>query len=110
MVDPKQAKSNLYVAGFMSIVLILGALYAVFVTASEYDPETLIWMYLLIDAAMTGLLVILLVRVMRAEFGGGLKALVLILGPLGVIGGLIKLGARFSSDHGWWTGHYSYAF
>ena len=39
----------------------------------------------------------------------GLKTVALILGGLGLLGGLTKLAARFSSDHGWWTGHFSYS-
>ncbi|MDZ4394677.1 hypothetical protein [Cypionkella sp.] len=110
MADPaKQAKTNAYVVIGMSIVLLFGAFNAITITADEYDPETLVWMNLVLDAAMTVLLGVILTQVARLNEPGGLKTAALVLGPLGVIAGLIKLAARFSSDHGWWTGHFNYA-
>ncbi|MDZ4309694.1 MAG: hypothetical protein U1A24_03930 [Cypionkella sp.] len=110
MADPaKQAKTNAYVVIGMSIVLLFGAFNAITITADEYDPETLVWMNLVLDAAMTVLLGVILTQVARLNEPGGLKTAALVLGPLGIIAGLIKLAARFSSDHGWWTGHFNYA-
>ncbi|WP_225028402.1 hypothetical protein [Xinfangfangia pollutisoli] len=107
--DPRQMKTNQYVVLFMSAVLIFGAVNAVTVTADEYDPATLVWMNLGLDLVMTALLAVLLTAVARAAAPGGLKSAALGLGALGLIAGLVKLAARFSSDHGWWTGHFSYA-
>lgn len=107
--DPRQMKTNQYVVLFMSAVLIFGAVNAVTVTADEYDPATLVWMNLGLDLVMTALLAVLLTAVARAAEPGGLKSAALGLGALGLIAGLVKLAARFSSDHGWWTGHFSYA-
>ena len=109
MVDPaKQAKTNAYVVIGMSIVLLFGALNAITITADEYDPATLVWMYLGLDVVMTALLVVLLTQVGKLTEAGGLKTAALALGILGVAAGLIKIVARFSSDHGWWTGHFYY--
>ncbi len=110
MTDPaKQMKTNQYVAIAMSVVLLFGAISAVTVTASEYDPSTLVWMHLGIDLLMTVLLPVLLVQVARGAEPGGLKTAALVVGALGVLAGLVKLAARFSSDHGWWTGHFNYS-
>ena len=105
----KQAKTNHYVAIGMGIVLLFGAFSAVTVTADEYDPSTIVWMNLGIDLLMTILLPIMLVQIAKGPDPAGLKTVALILGGLGLLGGLTKLAARFSSDHGWWTGHFSYS-
>jgi hypothetical protein len=111
MNDPaKQMKTNQYVVIGMSIVLIFGAISAVTITADEYGPEILVWMYLATDAAMTAILPVLLVQVVRGAEPGGLKTAAVLLGCVGLVAGLVKLAARFSSDHGWWTGHFTYAF
>ena len=110
MADPaKQAKTNAYVVIGMSIVLLFGAFNAIMITAQEYDPETLVWMNLGLDVLITALLGVILTQVARLNEPGGLKAAALVLGPLGLIAGLTKLAPRFSSDHGWRTGHFSYA-
>jgi uncharacterized membrane protein YgdD (TMEM256/DUF423 family) len=111
MPDPtQQMKTNQYVIIGMSLVLLFGAFNAVMITANEYDPETLVWMNLGLDVAMTGLLVVLLVGVGRGAEASGLKTAAMLLGIVGLVSGLVKLAARFSSDAGWWTGHFSYAF
>lgn len=110
MTDPaKQAKTNQYVTIGMSVVLIFGAASAVMVTASEYDPSTLVWMHLGIDLLMTILLPVMLYQVASAEDAAGLRTVALVVGGIGLLAGLVKLAARFSSDHGWWTGHFSYS-
>ena len=102
MADPaKQMKTNQTVVIFMSVVLLFGAFNAVMITADEYDPATLVWMNLGLDAVMTVLLLVLLVQVGKGAGSGGLKALALVLGSVGFVAGLVKLAARFSSDHGW---------
>ncbi len=110
MADPeKQMKTNQFAVIFMSVVLVFGAFNAVMITADEYDPATLVWMYLGLDVVITALLLVLLVQVGKNAEPGGLKTLALILGAVGFVAGLVKLAARFSSDHGWWTGHFNYA-
>ena len=110
MADPaRQMKHNQYIVIFMSAVLLLGAVNAVMVTADEYDPGFYVWFKIALDAAMTGLLVVLLVAVARGADSGGPKGLALLAGLVGLAAGLVKLAARFSSEHGWWTGHFNYA-
>ena len=110
MTDPaKQMKTNQYVMIFMGAVLVFGALSAVMITANEYGPATLVWLYLGLDALMTVLMLVLLVQVGKGAEASGLKTLAMGVGVVGVVAGLVKLGARFSSEDGWWTGHYSYA-
>jgi hypothetical protein len=110
MADPvKQAQTNQYVVLFMGIVLLFGAFNAVMITADEYGPASSVWLYLGLDALMTVLLPILMVQVAKSAPPSGLKTVAMLLGVAGVIAGLEKLAARFSSDHGWWTGHFTYA-
>ncbi|WP_395543345.1 hypothetical protein [Neotabrizicola sp. sgz301269] len=103
------AKQPLYIVIFMSVVLIFGAASAVVVTADEYDPASLVYLELGLDLAMTICLAVLLMQVLKSASEGGLRSAALVLGPLGLLAGLVKLAARFSSDAGWWTGHFSYA-
>lgn len=110
MADPaSQMKHNQFAAIFMSAVLLFGAVNAVMVTADEYDPEGYVWFNIALDAAMTGLLVILLVAILRGAPSGGLKTLAILAALVGLVAGAVKLVARFFSDHGWWTGHFNYA-
>jgi hypothetical protein len=110
MADPvKQAQSNQYVVLFMGLVLLFGAFNAVMVTADEYGPASLVWLYLGLDALMTVLLPFLMVQVAKSAPPSGLKVAAMLLGVAGILAGLVKLAARFSSDHGWWTGHFTYA-
>jgi ABC-type Na+ efflux pump permease subunit len=109
MANPKQMKQNQYVVLFMSAVLLFGAFNAVMVTADEYDPSTIVWMNFGLDLAMLVCLVALLTIIGRSAEPGGLKSAALGVGVLGVIAALIKVYARLSSDHGWWTGHLNYA-
>jgi hypothetical protein len=111
MTDPaKQMKTNQYVVIFMSVVLLFGAVSAVMITAEEYDPEVLVWMHLGIDLLMTALLPVLMTGVARSSEPSGLKTIAMLIGVVGFLSGLVKLGARFFSEAGWWTGHYTYAF
>jgi hypothetical protein len=110
MADPaQQMKTNQYVVIGMSAVLLFGAFNAIMVTADEYDPATLVWMHLGIDALMTVLLPVLLMQISKAAEPSGLKTAAMLLGVVGLVAGVVKLAARFSSDHGWWTGHFTYA-
>lgn len=109
MADAKQMKTNQYVVLFLSAVLVFGAFNAVMITANEYDPETIVYMNLGLDLLMTVCLIALLAQVMKGAEAGGLKTAALGLGAVGLLAGLVKLAARFSSDAGWWTGHFTYA-
>ncbi len=105
----KQTKQNLYVAIFMAAVLVFGAANAVFITANEYDPMGMVLLDLVLDAGMTVLSAILLVRNISLPEQDGLKTAAVLAGVIGIAAGAIKLGARLVGDHGWWTGHYSYS-
>ncbi len=110
MADPtKQMKQNQYVVMFMAAVLLFGAFNAVMVTADEYEPAGYVWFKVALDAAMTALTVILLATILRGAESGGLKVAAVLIGVVGLAAGLVKLGVRFTSDHGWWTGHLNYA-
>lgn len=110
MPDPaQQMKTNQYAALFMAAVLLFGAFNAVMVTADEYDPAFYVWFNIALDAVMTGLMAVLLVAIARGAPAGALKSAALGLGAVGILAGLVKLYARFSSDHGWWTGHFNYS-
>jgi hypothetical protein len=104
-----RAKSNMYVLIAMCAVLLFGAFQAVMVTANEYDPSTIVWMNVGLDALLTLMAVILLLAVASGAPAGGLKTLAMIAGVVAILAGLTKLGARFTGDDGWWTGHYSYS-
>lgn len=108
--DPaKQMKTNQYVILFMAAVLLFGALNAVFVTADEYGPSATVWLGLGIDALMTVCAVALMIQISSGAPPSGLKTAAMAAGVVALICGLVKLAARFSSDHGWWTGHFNYA-
>lgn len=110
MADPtKQMKQNQYAVIFMGAVLLFGAFNAVVGTADEYDPAGYVWFNVALDAAMTALTVILLAAILRGAEAGGLKVAAILFGLVGLAAGLVKLGVRFSSEHGWWTGHLTYA-
>ncbi|MEZ5796063.1 MAG: hypothetical protein R3D63_00305 [Paracoccaceae bacterium] len=102
-------KQNQYALPLVGVVLILGAAGAVFLTASEYDSPTVVYMGLGFDLLMTIAVAGLLPIVARGAPASGLKTAAMGLGVLGLIAGIVKLIARFSSDHGWWTGHFNYA-
>jgi hypothetical protein len=104
-----RARSNMIVLIAMGAVQLFGAFQAVMVTASEYDPATIVWMNIGLDSLLTLMSAILLMAVLGSAPSGGLKALAVLAGALGIVAGLVKLGARFAGDDGWWTGHYSYA-
>jgi hypothetical protein len=104
-----RARSNMLVLIAMCAVLLFGAFQAVMVTADEYDPSSLVWMNIGLDSLLVLMSGILLSAVASGAPAGGLKTLSMIAGVVGIIAGLIKLGARFTGDDGWWTGHYSYA-
>jgi uncharacterized membrane protein YgdD (TMEM256/DUF423 family) len=94
MADPaKQMKANQYVTIFMGAVLLFGAFGAVMITADEYDPATLVWMHIGLDAIMTSVIAVLLVQIGKGAETSGLKILAMVLGVAGLIAGLVKLAA-----------------
>lgn len=109
MAQRNPVNQNRYVVLFISAVLMFGAFNAVMITGDEYDPEMLVWMNLGLDIAMTICLVALLSIVLTRAPRDGLTGLSVLVGLAGLAAGIVKIGVRFTSDHGWWTGHYTYA-
>lgn len=100
------SKQYHYLALFMGAVLIFGAATAVFQPAGEYPPSPMHFVEMGLDLLMTILLPVFLIKNLPAAPDDGLKTAATLIGWAGVVGGLIQLGARISSNHGWWTGHY----
>jgi hypothetical protein len=105
MSNDKTAKSNTLAAAFMGTYLCVTAAIALLSPAGEFPPSPYHLFTLGLDGVMTALLIILVIAVGNAQ-GGGLRMLALVVGSLGVVAGLIKVGIRFTSDHAWWTGNY----
>lgn len=108
MANSGGAKQNAWVLICMAAVLAFGAAQAIFVTAQEYDPAILVWMHFGLDVAMTLLSVILLIVLARSSGQEGPRGLAILAGLVGIVAGAIRIAARFTSDHGWWTGHFNY--
>jgi hypothetical protein len=98
-------KQNTWVILGMAVVLIWGFVTAVTIPAGEYPPSGYAIFTMVLDAAMTLILTVLLVAESR-NTGSGLRAVAMVVGPLGVLAGAAQVIIRFTSDHGWWTGHY----
>ncbi len=105
MATADKTKQNTIVILLMAAVLIWGFVTAVTVPAGEYPPQGYAIFTLALDAAMTLILAVLLMAEGRSE-NSGLKAIAMVLGPLGVLAGAGQVIIRFTSDHGWWTGQY----
>ena len=105
MAEAKTSKQNAMVAVFMSVVLIGGAILALIIPAGEFPPQFYQYFEMGLDALMVVLLVII-VATLGSSPAGGMRTAATIMGPIGVVAGLVKLGIRFTSDHAWWTGNY----
>lgn len=105
MAGAKQSRQNSGVTLFMAVVLIGGAAIAMIVPAGEFPMPPYHLFEMGLDAVMTAILVIL-VATLGAAPEGGLRTMAAVIGPLGVIAGVVKVGIRFTSDHAWWTGNY----
>jgi hypothetical protein len=105
MAEKTPTNQNALVVVFMAVVLTGGAVIALISPAGEFPPQFYQMFEMGLDALMTVLLAILVSTLGRAPTGG-LRMAATILGPIGVVAGLVKLGIRFTSDHAWWTGNY----
>jgi hypothetical protein len=90
----------------MGAFMIWGGLRAVTVPAGEYPMPPMHLISMGLDLSMTLLMPVLLIRQLPEVPPGGLKTAGTLVGWSAVMAGLIHLGARFSGNHGWWTGHY----
>jgi hypothetical protein len=105
MAEIRNAKQNMIVALVMAVVLTGGAVIALMSHAGEYPPSPYHLFLMGLDGVMTIVLAILLAT-LGSSPPGGLRTLTTIIGPIGVVAGLVKVGIRFTSDHAWWTGNY----
>jgi len=105
MAEKTPTNQNALVAVFMAVVLTGGAVIALISPAGEYPPRFYQMFEMGLDAVMTVVLIILVATLGRSP-AGRLRMAATILGPIGVVGGLVKLGIRLTSDHAWWTGNY----
>jgi hypothetical protein len=99
------SKQNRYVMLGMAVVLIFGAVTALFQPAGEFPPTAYAIFSMCLDGLMTVLLGVLLVAE-RGGAPGGLKTAAMLAGVLGVMAGAVQVLIRFTSDHAWWTGNY----
>jgi predicted phage tail protein len=90
---------------FITLYLLWHTFQALFVPAGEYGSRGLVWVEILLTLAMT-----IVLPVQLAKNSGkpttGLSLVLAVLGPVAVVGGVLQLIARFTSNHGWWTGHF----
>jgi hypothetical protein len=76
------------------------------VPAGPYPPSPVHLLMFGLDVVIT-LILAVLVRAERQAAPSGLRSGALILGPLGVLAGLLQIGVRLTSDHAWHTGHFA---
>ncbi len=100
------SRNNTVVILLMGAVLIWGAVSAITVPAGEFPPSPYHIVMLGLDVLITAILAVL-VAAERSSPSSGLKSASMAIGALGVLAGLVQIGIRFTSDHAWWTGHYS---
>lgn len=105
MADGKASNQNTIVVLVMAVVLFGGAVIAVMSHAGEFPPSP----YHLVTMGLDGLMTIIL-AVLVATLGsspeGAMRTVAGIIGPIGIVAGVVKVGIRFTSDHAWWTGNY----
>ncbi|MGL4319415.1 MAG: hypothetical protein ACRC6I_18375 [Paracoccaceae bacterium] len=105
MTEAKASNQNTLVVLFMSVFLIASAVLALISPAGEFPPAFYQMFTMGLDAVMT-LLLCILVLSLGSSPPGGLRTAARIIGPIGIVAGLVKVGIRFTSDHAWWTGNY----
>jgi hypothetical protein len=105
MATAASAKQNRIVMLVMGAYLIFGLAMAVTQAAGEFPPWGYAVFNIVLDAVMTLLLAVLVLAERGAPLGG-LKAVAMTVGGLGVLAGVAQVAIRFTSDHAWWTGSY----
>jgi hypothetical protein len=103
------AKTNGITALVAGLLQIVTTFQALFVTASEYDPSTAVWMGLGLDALMAVACAAIFVQFLNTPATTPWRGIGLPMAGLASVLSLIQVGLRFSSDHGWWTGHLRHA-
>ncbi|MGL4320819.1 MAG: hypothetical protein ACRCS3_08150 [Paracoccaceae bacterium] len=105
MTAAKASNQNAIVVLVMAVVLSGGAVIALMSHAGEFPPSPYHLFVMGLDGVMTIALAIL-VATLGSSPPGGLRTAATIIGPIGVVAGIVKVGIRFTSDHAWWTGNY----
>jgi hypothetical protein len=105
MATPASTKQNTIVIFLMAAVLGWGAFSAFTLPAGEYPPPPYHLFTLGLDVLMTVILAVLLMAERRAP-PTLVRTVAMGSGALGVLAGIAQIAVRFTSDHGWWTGHY----
>jgi hypothetical protein len=82
---------------------------ALFVTADEYDPASMVWISLGLDAGIAVAFGIFFVQLLKTPPGTPWRSVGLPAAAIASLLSLLQVAIRFTSDHGWWTGHINYA-
>jgi hypothetical protein len=106
MDDPQAAKPFRFYIIILSLLQIYGAAQAIYAGHGEFQSSSMVWISLGFDIATTVILFPLLIKIYDEVEPTTARTAALVLGPVGIICGLIQIAARLSSHHGWWTGHF----
>jgi hypothetical protein len=105
----KAINSNWRIYLICAALLVANCLWRVLVPGTEYGSVMSVWLGLIVDV----LLLVGLIGLYR-QFSAQMTAddsrrglMQLAFWP-GLVAGIVTLAIRFSSDHGWWTGHLRY--
>ena len=98
-------KTNYYAAVLCGLALLWGAYSAVMLPGGEYPMPPAHYLEMALDLGLTIVITALTLINLRAAPDTNLRSVAIIIGFIGVAAGLIQLGIRLHSDHGWWTGH-----
>ena len=102
----KATNSNWRIYLLCAALLVTNCLWRVLVPSHEYGSSTSVWLGIGIDALlMVGLIGLYRQFSTQMEAGDPRRGLLTLAFWPGLTAGVVIFGIRFSSDHGWWTGH-----
>jgi hypothetical protein len=107
--DARAITSNYRILLIASAILVLTALWRVLVPAHEYGSSASVMLSLGVD-----LLLLVSVFLLRRQLAAAMppddprRGTMQLFAWPAVAAGLVVLLIRFTSDHGWWTGHLRY--
>jgi hypothetical protein len=105
----RQTRINSISALVAAGLQIVTTIEALFVTAQEYDPAGMVWLSLGLDAGIAVAFGVLFFQLLKVEPGTPWRAIGLPAAAIASVLSLVQVAIRFTSDHGWWTGHLNYA-